>query len=71
VGLADAFFQEEGHKAKRESIARPHSPRRTVISELAYNINGEAFDLPATATGWRVPSLRRLVMPKSRCHVYF
>ncbi len=28
------------------------------MSELAFNINGEAFDLPATATGWRVRRMR-------------
>ena len=30
------------------------------MSELAFNINGEAFDLPATATGWRVRRMRHL-----------
>ena len=29
------------------------------MSELAFNINGEAFDLPATATGWRVRRMRQ------------
>src|SRR5262245_49069370 len=28
------------------------------MSELAYNINGEAFDVPATATGWRVRRMK-------------
>ncbi len=28
------------------------------MSEIAYNINGEAFDLPATATGWRVRRMK-------------
>lgn len=29
------------------------------MSELAFNINGEAFDVPATATGWRVRRMRQ------------
>ena len=29
------------------------------MSELAFNINGEAFDLPATAMGWRVRRMRQ------------
>lgn len=28
------------------------------MSEIAFNINGEAFDLPATATGWRVRRMK-------------
>jgi hypothetical protein len=28
------------------------------MSELAYNMNGEPFELPATATGWRVRRMR-------------
>lgn len=28
------------------------------MSELAYNINGEGFDLPETATGWRVRRMK-------------
>jgi hypothetical protein len=28
------------------------------MSELAYSINGETFDLPATATGWRVRRMK-------------
>src|SRR6185503_352704 len=34
----------------------PYSYRRSrkSMSELAFNLNGEPFDLPLTATGWRV-----------------
>ena len=28
------------------------------MSELAFNANGEAFDLPASVTGWRVRRMK-------------
>src|SRR3954471_19680559 len=28
------------------------------MSDLAYNINGEGFELPETATGWRVRRMK-------------
>ncbi|MCX5747977.1 MAG: hypothetical protein NT062_36410 [Proteobacteria bacterium] len=34
------------------------------MSELAFNINGEAFDLPATATGWRVRRMKQRGAPE-------
>src|SRR5687768_14801908 len=34
------------------------------MSELAFNLNGEAFDLPATATGWRVRRMKQRGAPE-------
>jgi hypothetical protein len=34
------------------------------MSELAFNINGEAFELPATATGWRVRRMKHKGAPE-------
>ncbi len=34
------------------------------MSELAYNINGEAFEVPANATGWRVRRMRAKGSPE-------
>lgn len=34
------------------------------MSELAYNINGEAFEVPAHATGWRVRRMRAKGSPE-------
>jgi hypothetical protein len=34
------------------------------MSELAYNINGEAFEVPANATGWRVRRMRAKGAPE-------
>lgn len=34
------------------------------MSELAYNINGEAFEVPAHATGWRVRRMRAKGAPE-------
>jgi hypothetical protein len=34
------------------------------MSELAFNINGEAFDLPAAATGWRVRRMKQRGAPE-------
>jgi hypothetical protein len=37
------------------------------VSDLAYNINGESFEVPATATGWRV----RRMKPRGAPEVVF
>src|SRR5580698_1780570 len=34
------------------------------MSELAFNINGEAFEVPAHATGWRVRRMRQKGSPE-------
>ena len=34
------------------------------MSDLAYNINGESFELPATATGWRVRRMKQRGAPE-------
>ncbi len=34
------------------------------MSELAFNINGEAFEVPANATGWRVRRMRAKGSPE-------
>src|SRR5574337_1708302 len=34
------------------------------MSELAFNINGEAFEVPANATGWRVRRMRSKGAPE-------
>jgi hypothetical protein len=34
------------------------------MSELAFNINGEAFEVPANATGWRVRRMRQKGSPE-------
>lgn len=34
------------------------------MSELAFNINGESFDLPATASGWRVRRMKQRGAPE-------
>jgi hypothetical protein len=34
------------------------------MSELAFNINGEAFEVPATATGWRVRRMKSKGAPE-------
>jgi hypothetical protein len=34
------------------------------MSELAYNMNGEPFEVPATATGWRVRRMRQKGAPE-------
>lgn len=34
------------------------------MSELAFNINGETFDLPATAAGWRVRRMKQRGAPE-------
>src|SRR5690348_16471718 len=34
------------------------------MSELAYNINGEGFEVPETATGWRVRRMKQRGAPE-------
>src|SRR5580693_5173125 len=36
----------------------------TFMSELAFNINGEAFEVPANASGWRVRRMRAKGSPE-------
>lgn len=31
------------------------------MSDLAFNLNGEPFDVPANATGWRVRRMKQNV----------
>ena len=34
------------------------------MSDLAYNLNGESFEVPATATGWRVRRMKQRGAPE-------
>src|SRR5947208_11051089 len=39
-------------------VGPPSIGRNDEMSELAFNANGEAFDLPASVTGWRVRRMK-------------